>query len=368
MKIGVPAETLAGETRVALTPDVAKKLLAKGLEVIVEKGAGDKAHFHDPQYANAGVVLATRNEALSADIVLKVRRPEAADVADMREGSVYISHLESCADQDDPEIGAMLAKGIRVLAMERIPRISRAQAMDALSSQSNIAGYRAVIEAAAQYGRFMPVMMTSAGSAKPARVVVLGAGVAGLQAIATARRLGADVHAYDVRPETREQIQSLGAKVIELDLGESGAGEGGYAKELSDEAKRRQQELLSDELAKAHIIITTALIPCRPAPRLIPESVVERMREGSVIVDLAAATGGNCELTEAGKVVTRHGVIIVGHTNFPSMVPSDASAFYAQNLFNLLGIMVDTDDEGLSLKVLEEDEITLGALVKPAAA
>lgn len=368
MKIGVPAETLAGETRVALTPDVAKKLIAKGFEVIVEKGAGDKAHFHDPLYANAGAVLATRNEALSADIVLKVRRPEAADVADMREGCVFVSHLESCADQDDPEIGAMLTKGIRVLAMERIPRISRAQAMDALSSQSNIAGYRAVIEAAAQYGRFMPVMMTSAGSAKPARVVVLGAGVAGLQAIATARRLGADVHAYDVRPETREQIQSLGAKVIELDLGESGAGEGGYAKELSDEAKRRQQELLSDELAKAHIIITTALIPCRPAPRLIPESVVERMREGSVIVDLAAATGGNCELTEAGKVVTRHGVIIVGHTNFPSMVPSDASAFYAQNLFNLLGIMVDTDDEGLSLKVLEEDEITLGALVKPAAA
>jgi NAD(P) transhydrogenase subunit alpha len=192
--------------------------------------------------------------------------------------------------------------------MERMPRISRAQSMDALSSQSNIAGYRAVIEAAAHYGRFLPMMMTSAGSAKPARLVVLGAGVAGLQAIATARRLGADVHAYDVRPETKEQIESLGAKAIELDLGESGSGEGGYAKELSDEAKARQQQLLADELAKAHVIITTALIPCRPAPELITEDVVEAHAQGSVIVDLAAANGGNCKLTEPDQVVERHGV------------------------------------------------------------
>ena len=364
MKIGVPAETRDGETRVALTPEVVKKLVAKGFEVILEKGAGDQAHFHDPQYINAGAYVASRNEALSADILLKVRRPTAEDVAAMTDGAVFIGHLESCADQEDAELAAMHAKGIRVLAMERIPRISRAQAMDALSSQSNIAGYRAVIEAASHYGRFLPVMMTAAGSAKPARVVVLGAGVAGLQAIATARRLGADVHAYDVRPETREQIQSLGAKVIELDIGESGSGEGGYAKELSDEAKRRQQELLADELAKAHIIVTTALIPCRPAPKLISASVVERMREGSVIIDLAAATGGNCELCEPDQVVMRHGVIIVGHTNYPAMVPSDASAFYAQNLFNLLGVMVDKTDEGLVLKALEEDEITLGALIQ----
>jgi NAD(P) transhydrogenase subunit alpha len=230
--------------------------------------------------------------------------------------------------------------------------------MDALSSQSNIAGYRAVIEAAAHYGRFFPVMMTPAGSAKPARVVVLGAGVAGLQAIATARRLGAEVWAYDVRPETKEQIQSLGAKPIELDLGESGSGEGGYAKELSEEAKQRQQQLLSDELAKAHVIITTALIPCRPAPELIPAEVVERMRTGSVIVDLAAANGGNCALTEKDAVVECHGVTIVGHTNFPARVASDASAFYAGNIRNLLDIMVDSGDAGPVLKDLNEDEIT----------
>jgi NAD(P) transhydrogenase subunit alpha len=230
--------------------------------------------------------------------------------------------------------------------------------MDALSSQSNIAGYRAVIEAAARYGRFLPMMMTSAGSAKPARVVVLGAGVAGLQAIATARRLGADVYAYDVRPETREQIESLGAKAIVLDIGESGAGEGGYAKELSDEAKARQQAALADELAKAHVIVTTALIPCRPAPVLITEEVVERMRTGSVIVDLAAATGGNCPLTEKDKVVQKEGVILVGYTNFPAMVPSDASAFYARNLANLLDIMVEKADAGPVLKDLEQDEIT----------
>jgi NAD(P) transhydrogenase subunit alpha len=262
----------------------------------------------------------------------------------------------------------MVQKGITAIAMERIPRISRAQAMDALSSQSNIAGYRAVIEAAAHYGRFLPVMMTAAGSAKPARAVVLGAGVAGLQAIATARRLGADVYAYDVRPETREQILSLGAKTIELDIGESGSGEGGYAKELSEEARQRQQEQLSDELAKAHVIITTALIPCRPAPVLIPAGVVERMREGSVIVDLAAATGGNCELTEKDAVVTRHGVIIVGHTNYPAMVASDASAFYAQNLFNLLGIMVDAAESGPELKDLKDDEITVAAMTGAGAA
>jgi NAD(P) transhydrogenase subunit alpha len=249
--------------------------------------------------------------------------------------------------------------------MERVPRISRAQSMDALSSQSNIGGYRAVLEAVTHYGRFFPLMMTSAGSAKPARVVVLGAGVAGLQAIATARRLGAEVLAYDVRPETKEQIASLGAKPIELDIGESGAGEGGYAKELSDEAKAKQQALLADELAKAHVIITTALIPCRPAPVLVSESVVERMRAGSVIVDLAAANGGNCPLTEPDQVITRHDVVIVGHTNYPAMVPTDASAFYAKNIANLLDIMVEQREYGLALKPLDDDEITEAAQLRP---
>jgi NAD(P) transhydrogenase subunit alpha len=361
MKLGIPKETLAGETRVATTPEVAQKLIKNGFEVLLEAGAGSAAHYTDEAFAQAGVKLVERAGCFEADIVLKVRRPSDEEAAAVRSGAVYISLLESCGD--DPLIGRMAENGVTVLGMERMPRISRAQSMDALSSQSNIAGYRAVIEAAARYGRFFPMMMTSAGSAKPARLVVLGAGVAGLQAIATARRLGADVHAYDVRPETKEQIESLGAKAIELDLGESGAGEGGYAKELSDEAKARQQQLLADELAKAHVIITTALIPCRPAPELITEDVVQRMREGSVIVDLAAANGGNCKLTEPDQVVVRHGVTIVGHTNYPAMVPADASAFYAKNLANLLDIMVEKTDGGLALKDLTQDEITKAMIV-----
>jgi NAD(P) transhydrogenase subunit alpha len=361
MKIGVIRETFAGEKRVASTPEVVAKLVKKGFEVVVERGAGEPSHFHDPQYLEAGAQLVDRSEALAADLVLSVRKPTAEIVEGLREKAILISHLEDC--EDDGTINKLLDKHIVTIGMERIPRISRAQSMDALSSQSNIAGYRAVIEAAVHYGRFLPLMMTSAGSAKPARLVVLGAGVAGLQAIATARRLGADVHAYDIRPETREQIESLGAKFIDIDVGESGAGEGGYARELSDEAKKRQQELLSDELAKAHVIITTALIPCKPAPVLIPADVVERMREGSVIIDLAAATGGNCPLTEPDKVVEKHGVILVGHTNYPSMVASDASQFYANNLFNLIGIMFDAGEDGPVLKNLDEDEITQASLV-----
>ena len=364
MKIGVIRETFAGEKRVAATPEVAAKLVSKGFDLIVEQGAGEPSHFHDPQYVEAGAQLVDRGEALAADLVLSVRKPTAEIVQGLREKAILISHLEDC--EDDGTINRLLDKHIVTFGMERIPRISRAQSMDALSSQSNIAGYRAVIEAAVQYGRFLPLMMTSAGSAKPARLVVLGAGVAGLQAIATARRLGADVHAYDIRPETREQIESLGAKFIDIDVGESGAGEGGYARELSDEAKKRQQELLSDELAKAHVIITTALIPCRPAPVLVPEDVVERMREGSVIIDLAAATGGNCPLTEPDRVVEKHGVILVGHTNYPSMLASDASQFYANNLFNLIGIMFDAGEDGPVLKNPEDDEITRAALVTEA--
>lgn len=362
MKLGIPKETLDGERRVATTPDVAKKLVAKGFEVLLESGAGVAAHYTDEAYAEVGVQLVGRSECFAADIVLKVRRPSEEEALTVAPGSTYISLVEGCGD--DPLLSRMVENGVRVLAMERMPRISRAQSMDALSSQSNIAGYRAVLEAAAQYGRFFPMMMTSAGSAKPARVVVLGAGVAGLQAIATARRLGADVFAYDVRPETKEQIASLGAKPIELDLGESGAGEGGYAKELSAEAKARQQALLADELAKAHVIVTTALIPCRPAPELITSEVVQRLRTGSVIVDLAAANGGNCKLTQPDQVIEREGVVIVGYTNYPAMVPSDASAFYAKNLANLLDIMVDPAEGGLVLKDLTQDEITAAMLIE----
>jgi NAD(P) transhydrogenase subunit alpha len=361
MKLGIPKESRAGETRVAATPEVVKKLIGKGFEVLVEAGAGVAAHYPDEQYTEAGATLVDRAAALGAELVAKVRKPNADEVAALAEGAVYVGFMESCGD--DEILAAMQARGVRVFAMERMPRISRAQSMDALSSQANIGGYRAVLEAAAQYGRFFPLMMTSAGSAKPARVVVLGAGVAGLQAIATARRLGADVHAYDIRPETREQIESLGAKPIDLDLGESGSGEGGYAKELSDEAKARQQQLLADELAKAHVIVTTAMIPCRPAPTLVTEEVVKRMRAGSVIVDLAAATGGNCPLTEKDQVVVKHGVTLVGHTNFPAMVPADASAFYAKNVANLLELMVEKGEQGLVFKDFAEDEITQATLV-----
>jgi NAD(P) transhydrogenase subunit alpha len=365
MNIGVPKETVSGETRVASTPDIVKKLVSKGFKVLVEKGAGAAAHFPDAEYEAAGAGITDTATALGADIVLKVRKPSMDEVGMMVDGAVTVGFIESC--EEDEVLKAMFARNIRPLALERVPRISRAQSMDALSSQSNIAGYRAVIEAAAHYGRFMPLMMTSAGSAKPARVVILGVGVAGLQAIATARRLGADVHAYDIRPETKEQIQSLGAKAIELDVGESGSGEGGYAKELSDEAKARQQQLLTEELSKAHVIITTALIPCRPAPTLVSEEVVKGMREGSVIIDLAAAAGGNCPLTEKDRVVTKEGVILVGHTNYPAMMPSDASAFYARNIANLLDIMVESGESGLVLKDLDEDEITQAALVRPAS-
>ena len=365
MKLGIPKERSDGETRVATTPEIARKLITGGLTVLVEKGAGEAAHYTDVAYEEAGAQLTDAAGALACDIVAKVRKPLADEIAAMREGAVFIGHAETCGE--DPIVTALRARNVRAIAMERIPRISRAQSMDALSSQSNIAGYRAVIEAASHFGRFLPLMMTSAGSAKPARVVILGVGVAGLQAIATARRLGGDVHAYDVRPETREQILSLGAKVIDLDIGEGGAGEGGYARELSDEGKAKQQALLADELAKAHIIVSTALIPCRPAPVLITEEVVQRMRAGSVIVDLAAANGGNCPLTEADRVVTKHGVVLVGHTNYPAMMPTDASAFYAKNIASLLEIMLDRSGEGIALNDLDEDEITRAAQLKAPA-
>lgn len=363
MKLGVPKETMAGETRVATTPDVVKLLVTKGLQVVIEQGAGASAHFHDDAYREAGATLGDAKMAFACDLVAKVRKPTLAEVGMLGEGTVYIGQMESCGE--DEVVSAMQAKGVTVIALERVPRISRAQSMDVLSSQANIAGYRAVIEAANHFGRFFPLMMTSAGSAKPSRVVVLGVGVAGLQAIATARRLGADVYAYDIRPETKEQILSVGAKPIELDIGESGSGEGGYAKELSEEGKAKQQQLLADELAKAHVIVTTAQIPCRRAPQLVSPEVVERMREGSVIIDMAAGSGGNCPLSEPDKVVNHHGVLIVGHTNYPAMMPTDASAFYAKNVANLLGIMLESGEDGPVLLPLDDDEVTAAAQLKP---
>lgn len=361
MRIGIPKESYAGETRVAATPDTVKRLMAKGLEVLVEKDAGTAAAYPDADYQAAGAVLTDSKTVWQTDILTKVRQPTQDELTQLTPNAVLIGLLETC---DDTEIKSTLAQQqASMLALERMPRISRAQSMDVLSSQSNIAGYRAALEAASRYGRFFPLMMTSAGSAKPARVVILGVGVAGLQAIATARRLGADVYAYDIRPEVREQIISLGAKPIDLDIGESGSGQGGYAKELSDEAKAKQQQALANELAKAHVIITTAMIPCRPAPKLVTEEVVEQMRTGSVIVDLAAATGGNCALTEPDQVVVKHGVTLVGYTNFPAMVPADASAFYARNLLNLLDSLLETQNDQVVLKDLTTDEITAAMLI-----
>ncbi len=360
MLLGIPRETRAGETRVAATPDTVKKLTGLGLEVLVERGAGVAAHFTDSAYEQAGARLGSTDEALGADIVFKVHSPDVDELSRMRRGVLLCALLDAC---DTTKLEPLAAAGVDAIALERIPRISRAQGMDVLSSQANIAGYRAVIEAAALYGRFFPLMMTSAGSAKPARVVVLGAGVAGLQAIATARRLGAQVYGYDVRAAVKEQVLSLGAKFIELDLGESGEGTGGYAKALSEDAQQRQIELLGRELAKADIIISTALIPCRPAPRLISETAVAAMAPGSVIVDMAAASGGNCPLSRADEIIVHDGVTLCGITNFPARAPADASQFLARNLYNLIALVVEKTDDGARLKDLLDDEITRAALV-----
>ncbi len=361
MIIGIPKESLKGEARVAATPETVKKFIAKGAQVLVEKGAGKGAHFTDAQFREAGAKMGSADEALGADVVLKINKPTAAEAKKLKKGAVLAALLDPC--HADSIIKALAKGGVSAFSMEKIPRISRAQSMDVLSSQANIAGYRAVLEATAHYKRFFPMMMTSAGSAKPAKLIVLGVGVAGLQAIATARRLGAQVEAFDVRPETREQVLSLGAKFIDLDLGESGSGEGGYARELSDEAKQKQQELLTERYGQADVIVTTALIPCRPAPILVTAKAVSLMKPGSVVIDMAAANGGNCELTRADKVVVKGGVSIVGHTNYPSMMATDASAFFARNHFNFLALLMESGDDGVRLKDFSEDEITKAALI-----
>jgi len=361
MKVGICKENKKVESRVAATPDSVSRLVKMGLGVVIEKGAGVLSGFPDAAYEAAGAAIASSKEICAADFIFSINLPSATVLNELKSGSMLVTLPGLC--EDDGTLSALAEKNVDVLALERIPRISRAQSMDVLSSQANIGGYRAVLEATVQYRRFFPLMMTSAGSAKPARVVILGVGVAGLQAIATARRLGAQVWAYDVRPETSEQVESLGAKFIELDLGEEGAGEGGYARELSDQAKARQQQLLSAELQKADVLISTAAIPCRPAPRLITEETVKGMREGSVIIDMAAATGGNCELTEAGAVLEKHGVTIVGHTNYPGMVPADASSFFARNLVNLMDLLVTREEDKLVRPDYMEDEVTRAALV-----
>ena len=363
MKVAVPRERAPGERRVALTPDAVAALVKSGTEVLVEAGAGEGAFHADAAFEQAGARIATGPGAVyaGADVVLKVQKPTSDEVEQMREGSVLISFLQALTSPDLVRILAV--RRITSFGMEGIPRISRAQKMDALSSQANIAGYKAVLIAAESLPKFFPMLMTAAGTVFAARVLVIGAGVAGLQAIATARRLGAQVWGYDVRPVVKEQVESLGAKFLQFDLGVSDAEDaGGYAKALSADAARRQQEMLGEKTKDFDVVITTALVPGRPAPRLVTSDTVAGMRPGSVIVDLAAEAGGNCELTEPDQVVVRHGVTIHGPTNLPATTPVHASQLYARNVTELLRELVK--DGALAIDL--GDEVVRGACITHA--
>ena len=367
MKIAIPKERRQYEARVAATPDTVKKLIGLGAEVVVETGAGEGASLPDSYFKEAGATIAPDAAATlgDADIVLKVQRPltEAEGGPDelslMKKGSILVGLLAPYAHRDQVE--AYAKHGVAAFAMELLPRITRAQSMDVLSSQSNLAGYKAVIDAAAEFRRAFPMMMTAAGTVAPARVLILGAGVAGLQAIATARRLGAIVSAFDVRPAVKEQVESLGANFVEVESEEAESAEtaGGYAREMSEDYKRRQAEKIHETLKKQDIAICTALIPGKPAPVLIPEETVKDMKPGSVIVDLAVEAGGNCPLSEFGQVVTKHGVTIMGHANMPARLATDSSALFARNLLTFLGLLID--EESKQIKIDWEDDIIKGA-------
>ncbi len=358
MKVAIPQETAPDERRVALVPDTAAKLIAASLEVGVESGAGAAAYIPDDAYERSGVKVVKGAGALlkDADAVLKVQAPAASEVDLLKGESVLISFLQPATQADI--VRALAKRGVTAFSLELVPRISRAQSMDALSSQASAAGYKAVLMAANRLGKFFPMMMTAAGTVAPARVLVMGAGVAGLQAIATARRLGAVVSAYDVRPAVKEEVHSLGATFIELAL-ETQEGEGGYAREQSEEFLRKQRELIGEHIAKSDVVITTAAVPGRRAPLLVTGEMVKGMRPGSVIVDLAAETGGNVELTQAGKDVDVGGVTIVGTRNVPSTMPLHASQLFARNVMNLLLHLVK--DAAITLDF--QDEITKGSCV-----
>ena len=364
MKIAIPKERRAHESRVAASPETVKKMIGLGAEVAVEKGAGIGANFTDDAYKTAGATIATDVTA-DADIILKVQRPivsgKDAELASYNSGAVVMAICDPYRAGED--VAALAKSGATVFAMDLVPRITRAQSMDVLSSQSNLAGYKAVLDASAEYASAFPMMMTAAGTVSPAKVLVMGAGVAGLQAIATAKRLGAVVSATDVRPAAKEQVESLGGKFVAVEDDEFKQAEtaGGYAKEMSDAYKQKQAELIAETIKKQDIVITTALIPGRPAPMLVTTEMVKSMKPGSVIVDLAVENGGNCELAQAGKVVTKHGVRIVGHYNVPSRLAADASALYARNLFNLLQLLVDGETKALAIDW--EDEIVKGTCI-----
>jgi len=364
MKIAIPRERRADELRVAASPDTVKKYVGMGFEVVVETGAGEGASIADSTFAEAGATIAADEAAAlsGADLVLKVARPLTAEegldeLALMKPGAILISHL--AALQNKAQVEAYAKAGVTAFALELLPRISRAQNMDILSSQSNLAGYKSVLDAAAVYGRAFPMMMTAAGTVPPAKVLVLGAGVAGLQAIATAKRLGAIVFAFDVRPAVKEQVESLGGKFVEVEAPTADAEtKGGYAKEMSEDYKKKQADKIAEVLRKTDIAISTALIPGKPAPVLITEEMVKDMRKGSVIVDLAVEAGGNCPLSEFGKVVEKHGVTLVGHANVPSRLAADASLLFAKNILNFLTLSYDKENKGL--KINWEDEIIKG--------
>jgi NAD(P) transhydrogenase subunit alpha len=356
VKIAVLKETAPGETRCAAIPETVKKFAALGAEVAIEKGAGTSASIAESDFEAAGATVGTRKQVLSgAGIILCINGPDADALKDAPKGAILVGALDpiGCA----ASIEAYAKAGLEALAMEWMPRITRAQSMDILSSQSNLAGYKAVIDAASAYGRALPMMMTAAGTISPARVFVMGVGVAGLQAIATAKRLGAQVSATDVRSATREQIQSLGAKPIFVEnvAGIEGEGAGGYATEMSDDYRKAQAALVSDHIAKQDIVITTALIPGKPAPRLITDRQLAAMRRGSVIVDLAAAAGGNVEGTVAGETVEKHGVTIIGASDLPRSLAADTSALFARNLYNFLSAFWDKDKNAPELP--DDDEI-----------
>ena len=365
MRIGIPKEIRPGETRVAATPETIKKLTASLLHaVVVQAGAGTPASIADQQFEAAGATISETAADLyaQADLLLKVRGPDPCEIAMLRPGTIVIGLL---VPPDGTGIEALAARGVTGFALERLPRITRAQTMDVLSSQANIAGYKAVVIAANEYRRFMPMLMTAAGTVKAARVLVLGAGVAGLQAIATAKRLGAVIEAFDVRPATKEQVESLGAKFIEVPVSEQDSRQaetaGGYAREMSEEYQRRQAALIDERARVADIIITTALIPGKPAPVLLREETIRSMKPGSVVVDLAAEQGGNCPLTEKDRVVVKHGVTLVGYSNLPAMLAADASALYARNVLAFVNLLLDPKSG--TPNVNREDEIIAGALV-----
>jgi len=362
MLIGVPLETLPGETRVAVTPETTKKLRSQGQTIRVQAGAGVAASATDEAYAVAGAEITDRAGAFVCDLVLKVRSPQADELALMKPGAALVGMLNPF---DAAGLAALAAAGLTSFALEAAPRTTRAQSMDVLSSQANIAGYKAVMIAADKYQRFFPMLMTAAGTVKAARVVVLGVGVAGLQAIATAKRLGAVIEASDVRPSVKEQVESLGGKFIEVayetpEEKEAAEGVGGYARPMPESWLARQKLEVAKRIALADVVITTALIPGRAAPVLVSEEMVKAMKPGSVIVDLAAPNGGNCPLTEAGRTVLKHGVTLVGETNLPALVAADASALYARNVFDFLKLVLSKEG---SFQVPLDDDIVAACLM-----